>query len=40
MALIEQPARVDPRKRGGHIEIERQMDEFDRSSLETGRVPR
>ena len=40
MAVIQQPALVDRRKLGGPIEIERQMDELDRSSVERGRVPR
>ena len=40
MALIQQPALIDRRKPGGQIEIERQIDELERSSLERGRVPR
>ncbi len=40
MALIQQAALVDRRKPGGQIEIERQIDELDRSSVEKGRVPR
>ena len=40
MALIQQPALGDRRKPGGQIEIERQMDELDRSSVERRRVPR
>jgi hypothetical protein len=40
MALIQQPALVDRRKPGGQTEIERQIDELDRSSLERGLVPR
>ena len=40
MALIQQPALGDPRKPGRQIEVERQMDELDRSSVERGRVPR
>ena len=35
MALIQ----VDRRKPGGQIEIERQIDELERSSLEWGWVP-
>ena len=40
MALIHQPALVDRRKPGGQIEIERQIDELERSSLERARVPK
>ena len=40
MALIQQPALVDRRKPGGQIEIQRQIDELERSWVERGRVPR
>ena len=40
MALIQQPALVDRRKPGGQIEIERETGEFDRSSVDGGRVRR
>ncbi len=40
MALIQEPALVDRRRPGGQIEIERQIDELESSSLERGRVPR
>jgi hypothetical protein len=40
VALIQQTALVDRRKPGGQIEIERQIDELERSSFERGRVPR
>jgi hypothetical protein len=40
MALIQQRVPVDRRKPGGQIEVERQIDEPDRSSVEKGRVPR
>ena len=39
MALIQQPGLVGPRK-VGQIDIDRQMDELDRSSVERRRVPR
>ena len=39
MALIEQPARVDRRKLGQQVSIERRIDELERSSIESGGVP-
>lgn len=40
MALIQQPALVARREPGGQIEVQRQIDELDRSWVERGRVPR
>ena len=40
MTLIQQPGLVGRRKVGGQIDIDRQMDELDRSSVERRRVPR
>lgn len=40
MALIQEAALVDRRKPGGPIELERQIDELERSSRERGRVGR
>ena len=40
MALGQQRALHDPRKRGWMVEIDRETVEFDRSSVEKGRVPR
>ena len=40
MALGQQRALHDPRKRGGQVEIERETGELDRSSVERGRVRR
>jgi len=40
MALIQEAALVNRRKPGGQIEIERQIYELDRSSVERNRVPR
>ncbi len=40
MALGQQRALQDPRKRGWMVEIDRETVEFDRSSVERGRVPR
>ena len=40
MALSQQRALHDPRKRGGQVEIERETGELDRSSVERGRVRR
>ena len=39
MALSQQRALHDPRKRGGRIEIERETGELDRHRLRRGRVP-
>ena len=40
MALSQHPAPVDSRKHGGQVETERETGEFDRSSVERGRVRR
>ena len=40
MALSQPRARNGPRERGGQVEPERETGELDRSSVQTGRVPR
>ncbi len=40
VALSQHPARVDPRKCDGQVEVDRERGELDRSSVQRGRVRR